>query len=107
MVFYRYNTYTSKKATAHTNTILIHIKGFSINGRIEAGFGFHIQKKDFAPETFAFSTSGYTVMIVRGTNSPSKFTVRARYISGTTVKALTSDFSFLSGNTDEKITLSV
>lgn len=83
------------------------IKGAS-NGTIQAGFGFHMQQKDFSPETFAFSTSGYTVMILRNPNSLSKFTVRVRYISGTTVKeAVTSDFSFLSGNADEKITLSV
>lgn len=82
------------------------IKGAS-NGAIQAGFGFHMQQKDFTPETFAFSTSGYTVMIVRSATSLSKFTVRVRYISGTTVKPVTSDFSFLSGNTDEKITLSV
>lgn len=82
------------------------IKGAS-NGAIQAGFGFHMQQKDFTPETFAFSTSGYTVMIVRSATSLSKFTVRVRYISGTTVKAVTSDFSFLSDDTDEKITLSV
>lgn len=83
------------------------IKGAS-NGAIQAGFGFHMQQKDFTPETFAFSTSGYTVMIVRSADSLSKFTVRVRYISGTSVKNyVNSDFNFLSGDINEKITLSV